>query len=115
MSDRIGWIGLGELGFPMASNLLDSGYRLTVYNRTRSKAEPLGELGALIAANPSDVAAKGGLVVSVLWDSDTTESFVTPEFLSRIEGAIVEGSTVECDRERVQRLRAHGACIVQDR
>jgi hypothetical protein len=48
--------------------------KLTIYNRTRSKAEPLAERGAQIAAKPLEVAGKCGLVVSVLWDSDTTES-----------------------------------------
>ncbi len=67
MSERIGWIGLGELGYPMAANLLESGYRLSAYNRTRSKAESLARRGARIASDPLEVAAKGGLVVSVLW------------------------------------------------
>jgi 3-hydroxyisobutyrate dehydrogenase-like beta-hydroxyacid dehydrogenase len=88
MSERIGWMGLGELGYPMASNLLESGYRLTVYNRTRSKAEPLAERGAQLANEPLEIAAEGGVVVSVLWDSDTTESFVTPEFLAHMEGGV---------------------------
>lgn len=38
MGERIGWIGLSELDYPMAVNLLESGYQLSVYNRTRSKA-----------------------------------------------------------------------------
>jgi len=116
MSDRIGWIGLGELGFPMASNLLDSGYRLTVYNRTRSKAEPLAKRGALIAGNPSDVAGKGGLVVSVLWDSDLTESIVTPEFLSRMEGGVHIGMCTGSPEaaQRLAKLHAkHGSTYVE--
>lgn len=88
MGERIGWIGLGELGYPMAVNVLDSGYQLSAYNRTRSKAESLAERGAQIANNPLEAAAKGGLVVSVLWDSETTESLVTPAFLSRMEGGV---------------------------
>jgi len=116
MSERIGWIGLGELGFPMASNLLDSGYKLTVYNRTRSKAEPLVERGAQIAVKPLEVAAKGALVVSILWDSETTESFVTPEFLSQMEGGVHIGMCTGSP-EAAQRLAKlhveHGSTYVE--
>jgi len=116
MSERIGWIGLGELGFPMASNLLDNGYRLTVYNRTRSKAELLAERGGQIATQPSEVAAKGGLVVSVLWDSDATESVVTPEFLSRMEGGVHIGMCTGSPEaaQRLAKLHAeHGSTYVE--
>ena len=41
MSEQIGFIGLGNMGQPMAGSLLKAGYTLTVYNRTASKAEPL--------------------------------------------------------------------------
>ena len=88
LSEHIGWIGLGKLGYPMAVNLLESGYHLTVYNRTQGKAEPLAERGARVASDPSQVAEKGRIVVSVLWDSDTTESLVTPAFLARMEEGI---------------------------
>ena len=60
MGERIGWVGLGELGYPMSVNLLVSGYQLSAYNRTRSKAEPLAERGAQIANDPLEVAAKLG-------------------------------------------------------
>ena len=39
---KIGWIGMGRMGYPMAERLLKAGYDLSVWNRTRSKAEPLG-------------------------------------------------------------------------
>ena len=42
MSEMIGFIGLGHLGLPMATNLLNAGYALRVYNRTASKAELSG-------------------------------------------------------------------------
>ena len=46
MSETIGFIGLGHLGLPMATNLLNAGYALRVYNRTASKAESLVAQGA---------------------------------------------------------------------
>ena len=85
------WMGLGDLGSPMAANLLESGYELTVYNRSRSKAEPLVERGARIADESQQVAEKGGVVVSILWNSDVTENLITPKLLARLEGGIHVG------------------------
>jgi len=58
---RIGWIGLGNMGTPMALNLLKAGFDVTVYNRTEGKEQPLQAMGAKHAAtihelvNGSDV------------------------------------------------------------
>ena len=116
MSERIGWLGLGELGSPMATNLLESGYQLVVYNRTRSKAGTLAERGAEVASEPAEVAKKDGVVVSVLWDSDTTESVVTRNFLARMEGGVHIGMCTGSP-EAAQRLAklhsAHGSMYVE--
>ena len=116
MSERIGWVGLGELGCPMAVNLLESGYQLSVYNRTRSKAEPLAVRGAHVANDPLEVAAKGGLMVSVLWDSEATEGLVTPAFLARMEGGVHIGMCTGSPEAatRLARLHAdHGSTYVE--
>lgn len=52
----MGWVGTGRMGFAMASRLLAAGANLTVYNRTRSKAEPLVALGAKIVDTPAELA-----------------------------------------------------------
>ena len=44
----IGWIGAGRMGFQLATRLLEAGHDVTVYNRTRAKAEPLVALGAKV-------------------------------------------------------------------
>ncbi len=116
MNERIGWIGVGKLGYPMAGNLLECGYQLTVYNRTRSRAEPFAERGALVASDPLQVADKGGIVVSVLWNSETTEGFVTPAFLSRMEGGIHIGMCTGSPEaaKRLAKLHAdHGSTYVE--
>ena len=46
MKPKLGWIGLGNMGKPMATNLIHAGYDVTVYNRTPEKMEPLVALGA---------------------------------------------------------------------
>src|SRR5260370_25236217 len=53
---RIGWIGTGRMGFPMAARLLKKGCDLAVYNRTRAKAEPLAAQGARIVDSPAALA-----------------------------------------------------------
>lgn len=68
MKQRIGFIGLGIMGRGMAANLLRAGYEVTVYNRTRCKAEELQSLGAKIADTPA-LAAKGNdVVIAMLAD-----------------------------------------------
>src|SRR5271166_2525552 len=48
---KIGWIGMGRMGYPMAERLLTAGYHLSIWNRTRAKAEPLAKLGAKVMDN----------------------------------------------------------------
>jgi 3-hydroxyisobutyrate dehydrogenase-like beta-hydroxyacid dehydrogenase len=78
MSDVIGFIGLGHLGLPMATNLLNAGYTLRVYNRTASKAEPLlaQSAGAHLVSRPADVVTSGGIVATIVWDDAALESVV---------------------------------------
>src|ERR1700752_5124340 len=50
-TQKIGWIGMGRMGYPMAERLIKAGYDVSVWNRTRSKAEPLAAKGAKIVDN----------------------------------------------------------------
>jgi 3-hydroxyisobutyrate dehydrogenase len=55
-AQKIGWIGAGRMGAPMAERLLKAGHDVTVWNRTRAKAEPLAALGGKIAGKLSELA-----------------------------------------------------------
>src|SRR6266478_564826 len=77
MKQKIGFVGLGSMGLPMAANLLAAGYDLAVYNRTAAKAEPLAAKGARRVDRPGDVAEPGGIVVSMLADDAALEAIVT--------------------------------------
>ena len=79
MTQKIGFVGLGAMGLPMATNLLAAGFHLTVYNRTASKAEPLIAKGARHADRAGDVAHPGGIVVSMLADDASVKALVTGE------------------------------------
>jgi 3-hydroxyisobutyrate dehydrogenase-like beta-hydroxyacid dehydrogenase len=74
--NKIGFIGMGMMGLPMARNLLKAGYDLTIYNRTSEKASPLIELGAAMEKNPLDVAQPGGIVMSCVSEDDALTAVV---------------------------------------
>lgn len=63
---RIGWIGTGVMGASMCGHLLNAGYRATVYNRSRDKAESLLANGAAWAASPREVATNSDIVFSIV-------------------------------------------------
>jgi 3-hydroxyisobutyrate dehydrogenase len=67
-SPRIGFVGLGGMGSRMASRLLGAGYHVTVYNRTRRRAEELQRSGALIAEAPRELAQSSDIVLSSVAD-----------------------------------------------
>jgi len=65
---KIGFVGLGKMGTPMARRLLAAGHQITVWNRTRAHAEALAAEGALIAATPAQAAHTGEAVFTSLFD-----------------------------------------------
>ncbi len=86
MSDVIGFVGLGNMGLPLATNLLESGYTLRVYNRTAAKAQSLVEKGAIVVDHPAAVVEAGGIVISILSNDQAVEDVVLGEqgILSRL-------------------------------
>src|SRR5262245_36797048 len=63
---RIGWIGLGVMGASMAGHIREAGYALTVFNRSRAKAEPLLARGATWVSSPREVAAASDVVFTMV-------------------------------------------------
>lgn len=70
----IGFIGLGQMGAAIAGNLLNHGHRLTVWNRTPEKAQPLVEAGARQAERPADAAEGAEIVFTMLADDRAVEA-----------------------------------------
>ncbi|HEY1579232.1 MAG TPA: NAD(P)-dependent oxidoreductase [Terracidiphilus sp.] len=68
MKPALALLGLGTMGHGMAANLLKAGFPLTVWNRTRAKAEPLEKSGASIAENPAHAARDAAIVLAMLAD-----------------------------------------------
>ena len=69
----VAFIGLGNMGSEMARNLIEAGHKLTVYNRTRTRAEPLQALGARVAATPGDAASRAATLITMLADDHAVE------------------------------------------
>ena len=65
-STKIGWVGTGVMGRWMCQHIMDLGYSATVYNRTKSKAQPLLDDGASWADSPSEVAAASDVIFSIV-------------------------------------------------
>ncbi len=72
---RIGWLGAGRMGYDMAKCLAKAGYDITVWNRTRAKAEPLVQVGAKIAEHPSDLAGCD-IIFSMLATADDVNAVI---------------------------------------
>ena len=91
---KLGWIGIGRMGYAMAERLAKGGADLTVWNRTRAKAEPLAALGAKVANELSELAACDIVFVMVsTWD-DVKEVVAGPRGL--LSGARVPKMVIEC-------------------
>jgi 2-hydroxy-3-oxopropionate reductase len=76
MTERIGFIGLGLMGKPMAYNLLKARYQLTVFNRSSPAIEELANAGAEPAASSREVAERSDIVITMLPDAPDVEAVV---------------------------------------
>ena len=76
---RIGWIGTGVMGRSMCSHVLEAGYQVTVFNRTKSKADELIARGAKWAGSPRDVAAASDVVFSIVGYPDDVRAVLVGE------------------------------------
>ena len=98
MADRVGFIGLGIMGRPMAENLIGAGHELVLYNRTRGKAEDLAGDNASVADSPKEVAEKSDVIITMLPDSPQVEEVLAGDdgvFAGVGEGdLIVDMSTI---------------------
>src|SRR6266849_10769224 len=73
---KVGFIGLGNMGSAIAHNLIKAGHDLTVYNRTRSRAEPFASMGARIAKTASEAAVDAEVLITMLADDAAVEGVI---------------------------------------
>src|SRR2546421_10187296 len=74
---RLGFIGIGNMGSRMAKRLLDHGYQLLAYNRSREAAEALVKYGATVADSIAELAAEADVILSSLPNDDAVKSVYT--------------------------------------
>jgi 3-hydroxyisobutyrate dehydrogenase len=95
---RLGWVGTGRMGYAMVTRLLEAGCDVAVYNRTRSKAEPLADLGATIVDSPRDLADREIVFTIVAGPDDFHEVVAGESGLLSVDGqapaVIVDSTTV---------------------
>ncbi len=95
MSERLGFIGLGIMGGGMAANLLQAGHPLAVWNRTAARAQPLIDLGAVLATEPGDLVEGSDIVFICVSDTPDVEAITVDVLESFRPGAtVVDHSTI---------------------
>src|SRR5581483_8914688 len=113
MPERIGFIGLGVMGKPMARNLIAAGYDVTAYSRTRASIDEVD--GATPADGPREVAAASDVVITMLPDSPQVGEVVTELLPGAAEGSLlVDMSTISpvVTRELAARAAERGVGYV---
>ncbi|MGD2093414.1 MAG: NAD(P)-dependent oxidoreductase [Phycisphaerales bacterium] len=115
---RIGFIGTGIMGGPMARNLLKAGYPLTVHSRTKAKAQQLLNEGAVWAESPAEVAKHSDIVITCVTDTpDVQEVLLSKNGVieSAREGLIcIDMSTISpaATKEMGKTLKAKGVTLI---
>jgi 3-hydroxyisobutyrate dehydrogenase-like beta-hydroxyacid dehydrogenase len=106
---NVGFVGLGNMGAPMAMNILKNGHRLTVYNRTPDKARPLIEAGATLASSPQDIGDVD-VLVTVVSDGPAEEAMIFGSgLIDRLSKNCVHMSSTTVGIDTARKLAAeHG-------
>ncbi|WP_047864251.1 2-hydroxy-3-oxopropionate reductase [Rubrobacter aplysinae] len=118
MAEKIGFIGLGIMGAPMARNLVEAGYDVTVYNRSRGAVDELEKAGATGASSPREVAGASDVIITMLPDSPQVREVVEDEggILAGIESGalVVDMSTISpvVTEELAAKIQEAGASML---
>src|SRR5437763_8025844 len=104
LKPNIGFIGMGHMGSHMAHRLIDAGYQVTVYDRTKEKAQEVGQRGAQVASTPKDLAANCQVVMACVTNDEAQQDvmFGADGALAGVHGGsmIIDLSTVSPDASR---------------
>ena len=116
--ERVGFIGLGIMGKPMAGHILKAGYPMHVYNRSKDKAAELVANGAVLAATPAEVAKACDIIITIVSDTPDVEAVLFGENGAAQEltpgKILVDMSTISADatREFAKRVAEKGATML---
>ncbi len=114
---KIGWVGMGRMGYPMAERLVDAGFDVHVWNRTRSKAEPLAAKGATLVDSPRDLAGVDVLGTMVSTGKDVEQVYFGENGVLSGDGApriFLDCSSISSEQSEAIRARvaARGADLI---
>jgi len=112
-AEKLGYLGLGMMGFPMTRRLVNAGYDVTVWNRSPGKAAALVEGGAKLATYPREVAAAASIIFMCLTDAAAVDAVVFgPDGLATASGQgklVVDFSSIHPDAARAIAARLKAA------
>jgi 3-hydroxyisobutyrate dehydrogenase len=116
---KIGWIGMGRMGFPMAERLLKAGHDVAIWNRTRAKAEPLAAKGGKVVDKLSELAGVDVLFSIVSTGKDLEQVYFGGDGVfagrnGKVPPIVVDCSTIAVDESAAirERLQAAGADFI---
>jgi 3-hydroxyisobutyrate dehydrogenase len=99
-TEKVGWIGMGRMGYPMAERLLKAGYDVSIWNRTRSKAEPLTKIGGKVVDKLSDLSGMDVVFSIVAEGKDVEEVYLGKNGVlsgNKTPGVFVDCSTISVE------------------
>lgn len=100
-TQKIGWIGMGRMGYAMAERLIKAGHDVSIWNRTRSKAEPLAKLGGKVVDKPTDLAGVDVLFAIVSTGKDLKQVYFDKDGAATVKGKVppifVDCSTISVE------------------
>jgi 3-hydroxyisobutyrate dehydrogenase len=106
---KIGWIGMGRMGFPMAERLIKAGHDVSIWNRTRAKAEPLAKIGGKIVDRLSDLKSVDVLFSIVATGSDVQDVLCGKDGVAagsgRMPPVVVDCSTIAVEESAAIRTK----------
>lgn len=113
----VGWIGMGRMGYPMAERLLNAGFELRIWNRTRAKAEPLAAKGAVLVDSPRDLAGVDVLGTMVSTGKDVEQVYFGENGVlsgDQTPGLFLDCSSISSEQsaEIRARLAERGAALI---
>ena len=116
---KIGWIGVGRMGYQMAERLAKAGYDISIWNRTKSKAEPLTKVGGKVVDKPADLAGVDMLFAIVSEGKDLEQVYFGDNGIVTNAKGPLPKTFVDCssisveDSVRIRaRLKEHGVEFV---
>ena len=112
-AEKLGYLGLGMMGFPMSRRLLSAGYDVAIWNRSAGKAKALIEAGATLVAKPREVAVSASIIFMCVTDAAAVEDVVFgPDGFATVPGTgklVVDFSSIHPDKARAIATRLKAA------